>query len=101
MQCSMRKVVGMRNAVFVVCVFMLLSGCRSAEERRASVIETVDTLSNSASGAIKTARSGVQGAVDAGKTVTEGAKAITEEVTDRVDKVNRGRDLIKEGLGVE
>jgi len=84
----------------VVSMVLLLSGCKSAEERRVSVINALDTFTESASGAISTARSGVKSAVDAGKTVTDGVKAVKDDVTDRIDKVQRGKELIEEGLGV-
>ena len=89
-----------RSVGLVICAVLILSGCKNAEERRASVIDALDAITESASGALSTARSGVESAVDAGKTVTDSVKAVKDDVTGRIDKVKRGKELINEGLGI-
>lgn len=86
------------GVLFVLCGLVLLSGCEVVEERRASIINAVDELSDSASGALSTARSGVESAVDAGTIVVGTVRETAGSITDRVGKIRRGAELIREGV---
>lgn len=79
---------------------LFLGGCNVNQESQ-RVRDAVENVTYSASGAIETAKSGVQGAIDAGHMAAGSAKKLTDDVVDRVDKIRRGTELIKEGLGSE
>ena len=99
MQQVLRAMTGGSGVLAVLCVFLLLGGCRTPQERRADVVGTIDALTESASGAFSAARIGVRGAVDAGTVVVGTVKDTTTDITDRADKIRRGTELIREGLG--
>ena len=98
MRYPIRTIAVVPGVFIVIGTFILLTGCRNPEERRASVMDTIDTLSETASGAFSTARSGVKGAVDAGTVAVETAKDTAEDISDRAGKIRRGTELIREGL---
>lgn len=93
----MKRILSLSGCFLAFCLF--LTGCRFGDES-GIVLDAVHTINLSASGAIETAKSGVQGAIDAGHMAAGSAKKIADDVVGRVNKIQRGTELIKEGFGI-
>ena len=91
MESSLRKTFGKCRFHILLFVIVSLSACQFAEEKRTEAINSIDTLSNSASGVVKNV-------VDAGDMVVDTVHEAATDVADRVDKIRRGSQLLKEGL---
>jgi len=85
------------GCLLALCLF--LGGCKGNSDSQ-SVLDAVQNVTSSATGAIATAKSGVQGAIDAGHMAAGSAKKIADDVADRVNKIQKGTELIKEGFGI-
>lgn len=86
--------------VIFVCCALLLTSCGTVEGPEASVLHTVEGVAETASGTLRAARTGVQSAVDAGKLVVDGVQTVGTDVTQRVGKLQRAAELIREAFGM-